>query len=269
MDPERVLSSLTTKYIGRRFIYLPKTTSTQDVARRLAEEGAPEGTLVLADEQTAGRGRLGRRWLAPPDSSLLFSIIFYPPLAPSQVHCLTMLCSLAIVSAIHQVTGLETGIKWPNDVVTLRPGATRYAKLAGILTESCLVGEGLAYAIVGMGINVNFDPAVLGETIAPATSLAAELGGPVDRRHLLVALLAQVEERYEALKRGEQAMLQEQWAARLVTLGQEVQVTWEGGMLQGVAAGVDTEGALLLRDNAGTLHRILAGDVSCSYELRQ
>lgn len=255
LDLRAVEEKLNTSYIGRRVHYFRSVSSTNDVAKELAVAGAPEGTLVIADVQTAGRGRLGRMWLSPPNANLLMSLVFYPQLAPNQAQRLTMICSLAIIDALAQVTGLQAAVKWPNDVLLAGK------KAAGILTEAGLHGEKLAYLIVGIGLNVNLWAEQLPEELRSiSTSVAQELGHPIPREPLLCALLAAIESRYERLKAGEVPLAE--WSARLATLGRRVRVSDSGGFLEGWAEGVDVDGALLLRLDDGTLRRILAGDVT-------
>jgi BirA family biotin operon repressor/biotin-[acetyl-CoA-carboxylase] ligase len=170
-----------------------------------------------------------------------------------------MLCSLAAAEAIQQQTGLEVRIKWPNDLVVPYPATKGYKKLAGLLTESSLVGDRLLFSVVGMGINVNLNPAELGEVMTPATSLLAELGRPVDREALLCAILQQIEARYLPLDRRQ---IHADWSHRLITLGQAITVSTPAGQVQGTAESVDQDGTLFLRDLAGNLHPIMIGDVS-------
>jgi len=236
-------------------VALPGTTSTNDVAKDLAAQGAPEGTVVVADEQTAGRGRLGRRWLAPPGTCLLCSILFRPALAPIQAQRLTMLCALAAADAVQESTGLQVWLKWPNDLVVksqiangksanqqigkspssiLHPPFSilhspssilhppSWNKLGGILTETGIIGERLEFVVVGIGVNVNVEPDMLPSLAPDATSVLAEVGRSVDRVALLAALLAGVERRYAALQAGENP--HPEWAARLMTLGHMVEV---------------------------------------------
>jgi BirA family biotin operon repressor/biotin-[acetyl-CoA-carboxylase] ligase len=264
IDSSRIEIALNTRIFGRKLVILPSTTSTNDVAKDLAAQGAPEGTVVLAEEQSAGRGRLGRRWLAPPGTCILASILFRPDLPPTQAQRLTMLCSLAAAGAIAQVAGLRVSIKWPNDLVVKSPISNLHSpswkKLAGVLTETGLTGEWLDFAVVGIGINVNVEREVL-PTLAPdATSILAQVGRPVDRVALLAALLGGVEQRYGALQAG--VSPHREWAARLATLGHPVEVTTPEGVLAGVAESVDEDGALLLRTPDGALRRLLAGDVT-------
>ena len=251
---EAITRELPTRLIGRRVVVYPRVGSTNDEAKRLAEDGAPEGTLVVADEQTAGRGRLQRTWWAPAGTALLMSLILRPDLAPHQAQRLTMLCSLAVCDAIAGTTGLVPAVKWPNDV--LRRGR----KVCGILTELGIKGTRLVYAVVGMGVNVNVNFGGAGELTLTATSLAQELGREVSRLELLRAILINIEERYTRLRAGESPHAE--WAARLATLRQRVVITTPTEQLSGIAEGVDADGALILRDESGALRPILAGDVT-------
>jgi BirA family biotin operon repressor/biotin-[acetyl-CoA-carboxylase] ligase len=252
---------LTTAFIGRQITCYRSIGSTNDVARELAAQGAPEGTLVIADEQTAGKGRLGRRWLAPSGTSLLISLLFRPDLAAHQAQRLTMICSLAVVEAIEAVTGLAAAIKWPNDVVV------QGKKVGGILTELGATGERLDYAVVGLGLNVNLDfgaVEAIGELAATATSLSQELGREVSRLALLWRILENVESRYQRLQAGD--VPRDEWASRLVTLHNHVVVDTPQGVVEGWAEGVDADGALVLRTNCGERQRVLAGDVTLRKE---
>jgi len=255
LSAQLIASGLNTVFLGRNLLYLPETTSTHAEAKRLARKGAPEGLLVVADHQTAGRGRLDRRWEAPAGSSLLLSIVFRPALEPSQIQQVTMSCGLAVVDALAGQTGLDVGLKWPNDIILAG------AKLGGILTEIEFTGHRIEHMVVGIGLNVNLDPAQLSSALLwPATSLSQALGRHVPRLPLLWALLEAVEARYTALQAGPSPRAE--WAERLATLGQAVVVSGAGVMLEGVAEGVDEDGALLVRVAGGGLERILVGDVS-------
>ena len=251
---------LTTTIVGRPIHYWATIGSTMDEARRLAEADAPEGAVVVADEQTAGRGRLERSWWAPPGSSLLLSVLFRPPFTPLQAQRLTMICSLAVCDAIAEVPGMQTtglqaaGVKWPNDVLI------NGRKVCGILTELDVTGDGIRYAIVGIGINVNVDFRGAPPLMSPATSLLMEAGRPVSRRDVLVALLTGIERRYLALLEGQS--FHQEWAERMTTLGHPVQVSSALERWEGLAVGVDEDGALLVRTTKGSVRRVLAGDVT-------
>lgn len=261
---EQIEAALKPLKLWRKVIYLPATGSTNDVAKALAAQGAEEETIVVADEQTAGRGRMSRRWLAPPGTCLLCSLLFRPELPLTQPQWLTMLCSLAAADAVEKVTGLRVALKWPNDLVVQpqipNPKSQSWKKLAGVLTETGVMGKRLDFAVVGIGINVNIAPDALPALAPDATSILAETGRQVDRVTLLAALLAGVEARYERLRAGTSPRAE--WAGRLATLGQRVDVATSRGVLIGMAESVDEDGALLLRAPDGRLHRLLAGDVT-------
>ncbi len=255
LTAETIRTGLATRVIGRSLVYLPETGSTNAEAKRLAEAGAVDGTVVVSDHQTAGRGRLGRPWQAPAGTSLLLSVVFRPHIPPGQAQRLTMCCALAVADAVEALTGLAVGLKWPNDVV-LGEG-----KLGGILTEMALRGEKLDYAVVGIGLNVNLDPHRLrGSLLWPATSLSWVLGRNVSRLELLGALLQAVERRYLALTSGRSPLAE--WTRRLVTLGRPVIVAVGETRVEGEAVGVNEDGALLVRRPDGTTVAVVAGDVT-------
>jgi BirA family biotin operon repressor/biotin-[acetyl-CoA-carboxylase] ligase len=252
LTPDTVTAGLGTCWLGRKIAYYESTGSTNDEARQLALGGTPEGTLVLAEEQTAGRGRLRRRWLAPRGQALLFSLVFYPSQAPQGAFLLTMLSSLACMQAVQSQTGLQPAIKWPNDL--LLDGR----KLAGILSELGQAGERL-YAVVGIGLNVNVDFSPWPELGRQATSLSAALGHPVPRLPLLQEILRRIEARYDRLRAGQSPY--DEWVANLATLGRQVRIVTAEEVLEGLATGVDPDGALRLRLADGATRRVLVGDV--------
>ena len=255
IDNQALQQALDARYVGRSAECHDEIGSTNARAAEWARAGAPDGALVCAEVQTAGRGRLDRRWHAPRGSSLLMSLIFRPPLAPRQSQRMTMILSLAAVEAIGRIAGLAARVKWPNDVYLAEH------KVGGILTELGVQGEALAYVIVGMGLNVNLDVSALPEVATPATSLSAALGRPVPRLPLLTAILEGIERRYDRLRAGWSPA--EEWREHLLTVGRRVTVrAGDEETLEGVAEGVDADGALLVRDSAGVLRRILAGDVT-------
>jgi BirA family biotin operon repressor/biotin-[acetyl-CoA-carboxylase] ligase len=264
LTAECIQRELTTRVVGWSVIYRHEVGSTNDELKQLAEAGAPEGILLVADHQIAGRGRFHRRWVAPPGSSLLLSLLFRPALPPDRVSQLTMLCSLAVVDAIarcrpHAANGRDTGwlarLKWPNDVLL------NGRKVAGLLTELSFQGSEVDYVVVGMGINVNLDPSELpSDLLAPATSLLAEAGQRLDRLALLVDLLEGIDQRYAALRAGHR--FTSEWARQLVTLGRRVSVSERETMWEGVAEAVDDDGALRVRLPDGTVRCVRAGDVT-------
>ena len=233
-------------------MYHSSLPSTQDVARQEAKRGAPEGATVLADQQTAGRGRLGRAWVSPPGANLYFSVVLRP--AAEHLRLLGMIWPLAVCEVVGEATGLPARVKWPNDVLV----GSR--KLAGVLIDSELSDGEVDYAIAGIGINVNFDVSVHEEIRDVATSISAELGREVAREEVLAAVLGRFEGLYEAVRRGEP--VHQAWKARLDTIGRQVRVRFGDGVEEGVAEDAEPDGALVLRRPDGSLVRIEAGEVT-------
>jgi BirA family biotin operon repressor/biotin-[acetyl-CoA-carboxylase] ligase len=254
-------------WLGRSFRYVRQVGSTNDVVLRAGREGAPEGLVVAADEQTAGRGRVQRRWAAPVGTSLLLSMLFRPqkPFAYTASR-ITMACGLALRDSVLRVAGVETRIKWPNDLIV--DGAEEgWYKAAGMLSEIGMSpasqGGEPAYLVVGIGLNVNVPADVL-PTLGPnAVSLSVLCGHQVDRSALLDALLMDIEQRHAALICGIDPLAA--WQRALAWIGEKVEVHPAGSgdkRLLGRAVGVDDEGALLLRLSNGEIRRFSAGDVS-------
>ncbi len=251
LSPAVITNNLDTSFIGQRVIYYPRLTSTNDVAKREAQQEAIEGTVVIAGEQTAGRGRIKRPWLSPR-GSIALSIILYPSLA--YLPSLIMVASLAVVHCIDRVTGLNSQIKWPNDVLV------NDKKVCGILIESDVRGNTVDYAIIGVGINANLRPSDFPEIPPTATSLSHELGREVSRLDIIRCLLAETERLYLALPAGESVY--QEWRDNLATLGKKVRVKSGETTYEGVAESVASNGSLLLRQPDGSLIKIVAGDVT-------
>ncbi len=252
LDLRSVEGRLTTNFVGRRILYLTSAASTQDVARAEAEGGAPEGTAVLAEEQSAGRGRLGRSWASPPGTNLYLTLVMRPPLA--RLRTLSIVAPLAVAQAVEETAGLAPRIKWPNDVLV----AGR--KLAGVLIESELSGQSPRYSLVGIGLNVNLDTDEVPEIAGIATSLRRELGHDVSREAVLAALLNRFEALYEEVARG--PAVHAAWRSRLETLGRQVRVTFGEQVEEGLAEDVDGEGSLVLRRPDGSRVTVAAGEVT-------
>ncbi len=236
---------------GRPHRYFSQIGSTNDAATAWALSGAPEGAVVLADEQTAGRGRLGRTWIAAPGSSLLLSVILRPRLAPETLPRVTLMGAVALAEALAD-WGLSPGIKWPNDVLL---GGR---KTAGILSEAVWSGDDLTAVVLGIGVNVRAD-ALPDAAALNATSVEAALGRVPDRWRLLLDLLARIDAWSARL--GDAALL-DTWRAYSVTLGRCITATLGETAWMGMAEAIDEAGALLLRTDDGQLHRLLAGDVT-------
>lgn len=260
-----VKNALTTKWLGHNYQYLESTSSTNDLLKKqvAGSDSAhlPAGTVLLTDYQSQGRGRFDRRWDAPPGTSLLLSILLRPNWPGVRLSWLTMLAATAIVKTIEKETALPLALKWPNDVVVQQNGM--WHKVCGILLEGHVTAEQLlAYAIIGIGINVNIPADFLPHTSQPATSLATAAQRPISRLELLATLLQQIEHLYDQADRG--ISPQEEWNRRLITIGQRVEVKRSGAEapLIGMAEGTGEWGQLLVRDDNGQLHGIMAGDVT-------
>lgn len=235
-----------------------------DVARELlAALGADDlPLLVTAEEQTMGRGRAGRRWEAPAGTALLLSLALRPAwLPPARGVALVWMLAVALCEAVEEVTALQAHLKWPNDLLLpLGGGAVAYAKAAGILLEAHLGAQRIEWAILGCGVNVGAAPPAE-QTRYPATSLAAAAGRPVSRLALLLALLRRLDSWHGRLAAGDDEALFAAWRARLAGIGAPVRVETPAGLVRGIAEGVDRDGGLLVRDDAGALHTVTAGDV--------
>ncbi len=250
--PSAIEPLLRTVVFGHPLSYRLEVDSTQEWGREAARGGAPSGAVFLTDHQTAGRGRLGRSWAAPPGSSVLTSILVRP--TPDLYPQLFMVAALAVVMAIEETLGIPCSIKWPNDVLI------KDKKVAGVLAEGEFVGETPDFAVVGIGINVNLDPAGLAPTRYPATSLSQEAGAPVSREGLLANLLLWFERLYTQAADGE--AVHNLWRARLGILGRLVTIVSGDEPVQGIAAAVDSTGALTLTLTDGAQRVFVAGDVT-------
>ncbi len=245
-------------HLGHSIYYFAEISSTNDVAARLGEGGAQEGSVVVAAAQTAGRGRLGRSWFSPPGAGLYFSTILRTPAAAPY---LTLAAGVAAAAGIRTATGLPVEIKWPNDIVTPSTGTpARRRKVAGILAEGSSTQEGLQYVVLGIGINLS--PAAYPRELADrASSLEAELGRPVDGWRILAEVLAVLAEELPALSAGVPTECLRRWRAFApMSHGAHVEYDRPEGRVKGVAAGIAEDGALLVRVGGG-IERVVAGEV--------
>jgi BirA family biotin operon repressor/biotin-[acetyl-CoA-carboxylase] ligase len=259
VTPGEILPGLTTRLFGRLIEYRESVGSTNELAKQLARGGAPEGLLVIADEQTAGKGRLGRAWATPKGSALAMSLLLRPELPPYHAPRITLAAAVAVCEAVREVAGLPAGIKWPND---LQIGGRKFC---GILTEMEAEIDRVAFVVLGIGLNVHLKRAEMDPAFREsATSLATEGAEGVRRAVLVQAILARLEPVYHDLLTGRFDRVLDRWRALSVTLGAPVRVLHVGGefQLEGVAEGVDEEGALLVRADDGGLHRVVSGEVS-------
>jgi len=254
--PAEVSAGLKTRIIGREVIYFETTDSTNLQARRLAEDGAVEGTVVIADQQTSGRGRLGRFWLSPPGVNLYLSVILRPTFAPQDATSMTFLSAVAVAEAIAASGPFTPQLKWPNDV--LLDGR----KVAGLLNEMNAETERVHYLVLGIGVNLNMQKADFPDDLrTPATSLREAGAAEVSRRDFTQTLLRQLDRLYALYHREGFAPIRAAWEAHCHMVGRWIEVDCTSRKLIGTCRGIDAGGALLLDTGGGVQERILAGDI--------
>lgn len=242
--------------LGSRIEYVESIDSTNTEARRLAAEGAAEGSVVIAETQTKGRGRLGRTWVSPPRRNLYLSIVLRPPIAVAQAAQLTLVAGVAVAETASEWAP-HAAIKWPNDVVI------DGRKVAGILTEMDADDDRVRFVILGIGVNLNAAPEDFPEELRDkATALCAAAGRPIDRTAFVDRLLSRLEDRYALFLGQGFAAIRPLWEARSCLSGRSVQIDGAGQRYAGIVSGITDDGALLLRDAAGRDIRVVAGDVT-------
>ena len=252
---EEIQDGLKTAIVGSEIVYFAETDSTNHRAALLAEGGARDGTVIVAEAQSAGKGRLGRRWTSPAGVNLYLSIILRPAIAPRAAPLLTFLSSLATARTIELETGLRPTVKWPNDV--LLGGC----KVAGLLNEMNAETERVNYVILGIGVNLNMTQEQFPDDLRyPATSLALALQHPVDRVRFCRRLLSEIDSLYRNYPAGQDTILAG-WLAYFDLQGKKVTVEEPSRSIVGTVTGIAADGALLLSLENGDSERILAGDV--------
>lgn len=253
---EELKSVISTRVTGRNLVFLEQVDSTNTRAKQLAEAGAPDGTLIVADAQSAAKGRRGRSWLAPSGTGLWFSLLLRPQIEPDHAAMMTLVAAMAVEKGIRDTTGIEGKIKWPNDVVV------DGKKVCGILTEMSADMDSVNHVVVGIGINVNVRefPEELQDK---ATSLLLVSGQAVKRASLLNAVLLAWEEYYETYLRTEDlSLLAEEYNGKLAGLHGMVQVLAPKGAYTGISHGINRQGELLVEREDGTVTEVMSGEVS-------
>ena len=253
--PNDVRHGLKTRVIGREIHFFPETASTNTLAMEMAFKGAIEGTVVVAEMQTAGRGRLGRKWISPK-GNLYFSMILRPDIPMHKAPLITLMGAAAAASVIRKTCGLDAGIKWPNDILISGK------KVSGLLTEMSAEQDRIRHLVLGIGVDVNVPPDELPPEIRThATTLSEESGKKIDRNILLRELLAGLDHAYQVFLNDPSAILRE-WESLNVTVGNRVRISGAGETLEGLAQGIDYEGRLVMRLDDGTIRTVAAGDVT-------
>ena len=243
--------------IGRTIQVFQETTSTNDIAEKLALDGVKEGVVVIAESQTHGRGRLGRAWISQPHKGLWMSILLRPKISPQSATQFTAAAAVALARAIKRETMLSPKIKWPNDI------HINGKKIAGILTEMAAEMDSIHHLIIGLGININHERNDFPTDLQSiASSLRIESNRSYPRADIAVAVLEELERVYNDIQSQQFTAIAEEWERSCVTLGQQVTIQMGTRVLQGFAESLDSDGALLLRTQHGRLERIIGGDVS-------
>jgi BirA family biotin operon repressor/biotin-[acetyl-CoA-carboxylase] ligase len=255
--PAEISHGLTTRNFGKRISYREECSSTQDLAAELARQGEPEGSMVITEAQTRGRGRKGRSWISTPGTGVCLSVILRPKLQASQIVQIPMVAGVAAVRAISAVTCLEPDIKWPNDILL------NGKKVAGILTEMSCEKDQINYIILGIGINVNSRHSDLPKAIRDtATSLRIESGRNISRITMVQRYLIDLETAYYSYLANGFENIRQEWKSLSSTIGARVEILDGPEHLTGEVLDIDTDGFLLLKTDAGKIQRIVAGDVS-------
>ncbi len=259
-EPDRISQDqleavLDTEWAGRNAVFCESVDSTNNRAKELADAGAPNGTLVFSEVQTAGRGRLGRSWNSPKGSGIWMSLLIRPDIPPVHASMVTLVAAIAVQRAIQSVSGLACGIKWPNDIVA------ESRKICGILTEMSAETDRINYIVIGIGINV-LEQAFPEEIRETAASICGLTGKPVSRTDLIASVLREFERLWpEFLRTEDLSLLKEEYNRNLVNCGREVRVLHPRQEYTGIAEGINDQGELLVR-TAGGLKTVYSGEVS-------
>ncbi len=248
-------AAVKTKVVGRKVHLLPEVESTNSAAAGMASAGAPEGTIVAAEVQTGGKGRLGRTWISPK-GNLYLSVVLRPKIAPNKAPLITLMGAVAVVSAIRKQTAVHARIKWPNDIFAGE------RKVGGLLTEMSAEPDQVRHIVLGIGLNVNMDAASLPPAVASlATTLSAETGSPVNRTSLLAEIASELDRWYQTFLKNDAEVLRA-WESMNMTIGRQVTVSSANETLQGTAEAIDHEGRLVIRTGDNALKAVAAGDVT-------
>jgi BirA family biotin operon repressor/biotin-[acetyl-CoA-carboxylase] ligase len=254
--PCEIVEGLDTEVFGRKeIIHYRETDSTNARARELADGGAPEGTLVVAERQTRGRGRKGRAWFSPPGAGIYASLILRPSMPANETTRITFLTAVAAAEALLHLTELDVRIKWPNDLLV------NGKKIAGILTEINTERGALDYAVVGLGMNVN-TPGFPDDIKETATSVLIETGKPFPRTGILREYLKRQEENLRGLQTSGFEPILRRWKELADTIGRRIRVEMTDKTYVGRVENIDPQGVLILKDREGVSHRIVSGDVA-------
>jgi BirA family biotin operon repressor/biotin-[acetyl-CoA-carboxylase] ligase len=265
LSPDEICPNLTTKVLGRQhYFYYQEIDSTNNQARNLAAAGYPEGTIVVAEMQTAGRGRRGRSWYSPAIKGIYLSVILRPILPLKEISRVSLVTAVAVAETLEAELNLRPHIKWPNDILV------NNRKIAGILSEAVTDMDGVEYIVTGIGLNINNHAQDFpSEFRSTATSSLAEYDRPGSRVKVLQGLLERLENHYFELLGGNFANTLEKGKSLSMVIGRELQLDTINGFIVGQAIDIDDNGFLIMRDQSGTIHTIMSGEISILPSSRQ
>jgi len=256
MEPKKIKNGLRTDFIGREIHHFTKLSSTNNLAKELAMKGVKEGTIIIAETQSRGRGRVGRRWVSPK-GGIWFSTILRPQVSPKDALKLTFMTAVAVAKTVRKTFNLNAEIKWPNDVLI------NGRKVCGILTEMSTRGNIVDFVVIGVGINANVDVDALPEYLkGSVTSLEKEMKGEVERESFLRALLEELEHYYKMFERKGFDIILEEWKSLSSLLGAYVEILSFDEKIEGLAIDVDQNGALIIKLKDGPIRKVMSGDVT-------
>ena len=258
--PAEIREGLKTRVMGSKIYYFPTLGSTNDQARKMAGEAAPEGTVVIAEKQTNGKGRLGRSWFSPAGHNIYFSIILKPPIEPAHAPLLTLLTGVAVAAAIKKTCAVNIGLKWPNDLMVKDDG---YKKVGGILTEMGAESDRINYLVIGCGLNVNMASAAFSPEIKKtAASLHTYMKyETISRVKLFKDILTELERYYGRFLSGKWPEIISEYRELDILRGQAVRVRQGAELISGKASGIDAEGRLMIKTGSKT-RNVIAGEVT-------
>ena len=252
--PHKLKDKLNTRYIGKEIHYFREVDSTNEVAKKLAREGAPEGTIIIAESQSRGKGRRGKKWISPLGGAWL-SIILRPNTLPINAPQLTFIAGVAAAQTIKDEYGLDAGIKWPNDVLIDNK------KVCGVLTEISTEINTIDYIVTGIGIDANIDVNLLPPELRDTTtSIKSELDHDISRMILVQKFLGNFETMYDEFNKGNFQEILRKWRQLSKTIGRQVEIRKGTEFIRGEAVGVNSKGALILELEDGTLQKIISGE---------
>lgn len=258
-----ISEELKTKALGRNVVYLDRIDSTNNYAKKIALEGCEEGTLVVADYQTCGRGRLGRDWNSPDKKGVWMSLVLRPDIPFEEVQIITLAASVAVVQALYDVAQIEAGIKWPNDIIICGK------KVCGILVEMNMEIDRINFLVLGIGLNVNQEKDDFSqELLEKAVSLKMHVEETsnsqkiLKRNELIAAILLKFEEIYDKVKSGAFEDIISEWKKYSATLGKEVNITYKNEQYRGVAEDITKDGKLIVKCEDGTVKEVFSGEIS-------